>query len=132
MKNDHAVFLKQEANETIIKLSGIDGSYMGCTYDDRYYHHQFDLSPNDLLLLVMAQNWYTGSQSFTAFIIQETTTLSLRIIFTFERKTFPTSLPFFGHWGKFYNDERWFACATTSTWYTTENVEFIRYASFSG
>ena len=52
MQNDHALFLKYESSGMVIKLNGTDGSYMGNTYDNLTYHYYFDISPNDLLLIV--------------------------------------------------------------------------------
>jgi len=41
-----------DGNGVIYKLSGEDGSYMGHIYDNAFFHHKLDLSPNDVLLLV--------------------------------------------------------------------------------
>ena len=53
MQNDHAVFMTiYDDGAVIYKLSGEDGSYIGHIYDNLYFHHKLDISPNDLFLLI--------------------------------------------------------------------------------
>ena len=106
---------------------------MGTTYDNTYFHHKLDLSPNDLLLILISQYWYpAGVRSHTTFVVQETYTLSMRVSFHWIDKA-GFGFNYYGHWGKFHNDERWFTCATSAGIEGGGyNFDTIRYSKVDG